>query len=300
MAPSEAALGSALEFTRLNMLMQLTSGDPRVAIGLIDGPVAMTLPELADVVIREISVGGHCSRTGSEACEHGTFVAAMLVARRDSVALGICPACSLLVRSIFPETGSVERSMPSAHPNGLALAIIDTVDAGARVLNISAALTQAELQSERKVSDALTYAAQRGVLVVAAAGNQASIGSSIITRHPSVIPVVGCDLKGRPTNESNLGGSIGRKGLRAPGESVTSLGPAGQSLVFRGTSVAAPFVTGTIALLWSEFPEANAAAIRSAVTQSSSGQRRTINPPILDAWGAYQRLNDARARRTVS
>ena len=49
--------------------------------------------------------------------------------------------------------------------------------------------------------------------MVAAAGNQGTLGSSAITRHPWVIPVVACDLRGRPMNESNLGSSIGRRGL---------------------------------------------------------------------------------------
>ena len=60
--------------------------------------------------------------------------------------------------------------------------------------------------------------------MVAAAGNQGTVGSSVITRHPWVIPVIACDLQGRPTTESNLGSSIGRRGLAAPGENIASLG----------------------------------------------------------------------------
>ena len=92
------------------------------------------------------------------------------------------------------------------------------------------------------------------MIVVAAAGNQGALGSSAITRHPWVIPVVACDDRGRPTNESNLGGSIGRRGLSALGAGVTSLAAEGEPLTLGGTSVAAPFVTGAIALLWSDFP----------------------------------------------
>ena len=90
--------------------------------------------------------------------------------------------------------------------------------------------------------------------MVAAAGNQGTVGSSAITRHPWVIAVIGCDLEGRPTTESNLGSSIGRGGLAAPGQNITSLGTNGKPQTSGGTSVAAPFVTGAIALLWSEFP----------------------------------------------
>ena len=45
-----------------------------------------------------------------------------------------------------------------------------------------------------------------------------------------------------------LGSSIGRRGLSAPGDAITSLSAAGPPLTLGGTSVAAPFVTGTIAL----------------------------------------------------
>ena len=99
---------------------------------------------------------------------------------------------------------------------------------------------------------------RRGAIVVAAAGNQGALGGFAITRHPWVIPVTACDNRGMPISESNLGGSIGRRGLAAPGDAVTSLSAAGQVLTFGGTSVAAPFVTGAIALLWSEFRGASA------------------------------------------
>jgi len=56
-----------------------------------------------------------------------------------------------------------------------------------------------------------------------------------------------------------------------------------------GTSVAAPLVSGTIALLWSEFPDITANQLRREVTQSEA-RRRTVVPPLLDAWAAYRAL----------
>ena len=101
-------------------------------------------------------------------------------------------------------------------------------------------------------------------------------------------------------NDSNLGGSIGRRGLSAPGDGVTSLGAEGQPLTLGGTSVAAPFVTGTIALLWSEFPAATAAQVKLAVTQASASRRVSVVPPLLDAEAAYQTLSMANARRRTA
>ena len=64
----------------------------------------------------------------------------------------------------------------------------------------------------------------------------------------------------------------------------------GAPLALGGTSVAAPFVTGTIALLWSMFPRASAAEVKHAVTMSAHGRRTTIVPPLLEAWASYQTM----------
>jgi subtilisin family serine protease len=180
--------------------------------------------------------------------------------------------------------------MPSAAPEELAEAIVVCIREGARVLNISAALTQPSSQGERSLQLALDYAAVKRTIVVAASGNQGSVGSTALTRHPWVIPVAACDLRGWPLSQSNLGSSIGRRGLLAPGEDIISLGALGTPMPIGGTSAAAPFVTGAVALLWSEFPGASAVQVKFAVTQASI-PRKTITPPLLNAWQAYQTIS---------
>jgi subtilisin family serine protease len=196
----------------------------------------------------------------------------------------------LLVRPIFVETVAATGDMPSARPEELAQAILDCIAAGARVLNVSAAIAQPTIKNERIVEEALDQAARRGVIVIAAAGNQGTLGSTAITRHPCVIPVVAYDQQGKPVGYSNLGSSIGRRGLGAPGEKITSLGAEGKQLTLGGTSAAAPFVTGTVALLWSEFLHASATDIRLSVTQHDSVRRNSVVPPLLNAWRSYQSL----------
>lgn len=282
-------MSNPLYLIKLTTLMDLTAGRPEITIGLIDGPVNMTHPDLASENILEIpGKSGACAHASSAACMHGTFVAGILSAKRNSKAPAICPACTLLVRPIFAETA--QGQMPSAKPEELAAAIIECINEGARVLNLSVALAQPSSRGERELEDALDYAAKRGVILVAASGNQGTIGSSSITRHPWVIPIVACDPQGRPIGISNLGSSIGRRGLCAPGDSITSLGTESKPLTLGGTSVAAPFVTGTIALLWSIFSDATATEIKLAVTKTSASRRTTIVPPLLDAWTAYQAI----------
>jgi subtilisin family serine protease len=283
---------SILDLVKLTPLMEITSGRPEVTIGVIDGPVAVSNPDLVRENIREVSgkINGRC-QSKSIACAHGTFVAGILCAKRNSVAPAICPDCTLLVRPIFPETTSGNEPLPSATLEELAAAIIECVDAGARLVNLSAALLKLpSSRGERTLENALDYAAKRGTLVVVAAGNQGTVGSTVITRHPWVITVAACDFRGRPLSESNLGSSIGRRGLSAPGEGINSLATEDKPLASRGTSVAAPFVTGAIALAWSEFPTASAAHVRLAVRQAHEPRRAAVVPPLLNAWAIYEAM----------
>jgi subtilisin family serine protease len=279
-----------LDIVNLTPLMDIASGKAQTIVALIDGPVALSQPAFAGRNIREISTGvsGRCTQTSSVACTHGTFLAGILCANRGSNVLSVCPDCTLLIRPIFIETTLEFEQMPTATPEALAAAIIESIDSGAQVINMSIALTQPSFEGERKLEEALNYAVRRGVITVAAAGNQGTLASSVITRHAWVVPVVACDSSGKPINSSNLGSSIGRRGLMAPGDAVKSIGVEGEPVILGGTSVAAPFVTGTIALLWSEFPTAKAIEVKSAVTQVYAGKRKTVVPPLLDAWAAYQ------------
>jgi len=286
----EPGIKGYLDLIRLTPLMERTHGTAEIKIGLIDGPVLIDHPELATENIREVprELAAACALSSSVACKHGTFVAGMLLAKRGSAAPAICPGCSLFVRPIFQETNSGNGPMPSATPQQLASAIVETVAAGARILNLSAGLVQPSAKGERELQSALDYAAQRGTIVVAAGGNQGIVGSSVITRHPWVIPVAGCDRQGKPLSQTNLGGSIGRRGILGPGDNIASLGSEGKPVTFGGTSVAAPFVTGTVALLWSEFQTASATELLLAVRGPRGPNRTAIVPPLLDAWSAHQ------------
>jgi subtilisin family serine protease len=281
-----------LDLVRLPGLMLLTAGKSEIAIALIDGPVAVGHPHLAQESIQDLTgaPATACRAPGGAACLHGTLVAGVLVAQRTSAAPAICPGCRLLVRPIFVEAPSTHGHMPAATFDELASAVWEALEAGARVINLSAAPGSPSARGEQQVREALDEAAARGTLVVAAAGNAGSLASSVITRHPWVIPVVACDVEGRLLSWSNLGTSIGKHGLRAPGDGVVSLGTDAASATFSGTSAAAPFVTGTIALLWSLFPAASAAQVRRSIARAH-GRRVAVVPPLLDAWSAYEAMS---------
>ncbi|MEU6720451.1 S8 family serine peptidase [Nonomuraea sp. NPDC046802] len=104
-----------------------------------------------------------------------------------------------------------------------------------------------------------------------------------------MVPAVAYDVLGRPAKASNFGHSIGRSGVGAPGERITNLAADGDLHLFGGTSAAAAFVSGAMALLWSESPRATAASIRRAVIHSTT-RRSSVVPPLLNAWKAYRNL----------
>jgi subtilisin family serine protease len=272
---------SPLDLVRLTPVMERTRGRPEVAIGLIDGAVATSHPALTGENIRHLG-----DKAAGAASVHGTFVAGILSARRGSPAPAICPGCTLLVRPLFMQ-GRGE--LPSATPAELARAIVDCVEAGAQILNISAALVGASGRGERVIDEAIAHTARRRVITVVAAGNDGALASSALTRHPWVLPVVATDARGRVSACSNLAASIARRGLGAPGERIVSVGPGDEPLALDGTSAAAAIVTGAVALLWSERRDATAAALRAAIA-GVTRRRTTITPPLLDAWSAYRTL----------
>lgn len=291
--PGGQDLAGPVAMLGLQPLLDACTGSPDVRIGLVDGPVQAGHPDLAGARLRALPSGRPvgCLATAGEACIHGTFVAGILSARRGSGAPGLCPGCQLLVRPIFTEPGRAGGQIPHTSAEELAHAIAECIDAGAWIINVSASLSRVQAGSARAVEQVLDRAARQGVLVVAAAGNQATVGSTVLTRHPWTVPVVGYDRQARPMNQSNLAGSIGRRGLGAPGERITSLSPAGGTHALSGTSAAAPFVTGTVALLWSLFPDATAVEIKSATAGGPGTRRATVVPPLLDAGQAYRSMS---------
>jgi subtilisin family serine protease len=298
---AEACPRGPLELTKLTGLMHRSSGSAAVKIGLVDGPVFTQHADFPPQKLQYISGNNRtCTELSSKACMHGTFVAGILSAKRGSIAPAICPGCVLLIRPIFFEKTAAADLGPSTTPLELATAINDCIDAGARIINLSLAVARPSLRVEEPLESALNRAVRRNVIVVAAAGNQGTLGGTSITRHPWVIPVVGCDLSGRPLHDSNLGSSIGRRGLSAPGASVTSLRVAGQIVTLSGTSFAAPFVTGAIALLWSEFSYATASEIKVALCGAPPLRRTSVAPPLLNAAAAYNILLAARLRSRIA
>jgi subtilisin family serine protease len=286
--------------TRLHSLMKLSSGNPDITIGVIDGPVDFSHAAFNGSKIRTVkdSQIGACKNANDIACTHGTFIAGILCARRGLAAPAICPDCEILLNTIFREgaknASSNDIISPSATPEELSNAIIETIDEGAKIINLSLGLSSSSLTSYDNLQEAYDYALQKGVIIVVAAGNQGNIGNISLINHQWLLPVAACDENGRLNSMSNFGPSIGNRGIIAPGVNIRSTYPGGQYTNMSGTSFAAPFVTGVIALLWSIFTNATASMIKYAITTGASNlRRRSIIPPLLNAEETYKLLKNA-------
>jgi subtilisin family serine protease len=286
MTPTATLREQALDLTGLRPVMERGEGRADVRIGLIDGPIALDHPDLADAHIETLG--------GADADQaHGTFVAGVLCAARGGEAMAICPGCTIVHLPLF----AAEGGPVVVEPDVLATALLTCVDAGVDVINLSATTAAPSLAGAPRLEEALTYAARRGVAVVAAAGNQGTVGSSAITRHAGVIAVSACGPDGRPAAFANLGAFAARRGVLAPGVDVTSLDPGGGTVASSGTSAAAPFVTGAIALLLSLLPHISAYDARTALLDARAGRARSITPGLLAADAAYAELERTRPRR---
>jgi len=289
-----------LNLVNLPPLMSLTQGCTDISVTLIDGPVNTGLSNFEGSTIRNISPDGkgECGQPDTFACDHGTLVAGVLLGRRGSTVTAICPGCTLLLRPIFSQTGDDPFGVPSASPEVLARAITEAVLAGTKIVNLSCGIARCSGRGESSLRSAISFAASRGVIVVAAAGNDGRVGGSCVTKDPWVIPVVAIDGSGRPTNECNLSATIGLRGLAAPGQDLPSVHSNGTPARFSGTSAACPVVAGTAALLWSEYPDCTASEIKQALT--GGARQRSIVPPAMDAWGAFQKLAAVARRRKMA
>ena len=136
----------------------------------------------------------------------------------------------------------------------------------------------------RSLHDAVIRAANAGILFVAAAGNDAlnndleesypaNINTTVRTTTQkaasfnSVISVAAIDKNGALASFSNHGSS--RVHIGAPGANIYSTFPSNRYAALNGTSMAAPHVTGAIALYASTHPNATVNSIREAILSSA-------------------------------
>lgn len=129
----------------------------------------------------------------------------------------------------------------------LAEAIISAVDGGNKVINISLG----SYGDSQILADAVAYASNYGVLVVAAAGNDGLNTITYPAAYPSVVSIGAYEAKGEHLNFSNGGEGLS---AAAPGYGIPAAWPGETGAVgFSGTSASAPVYTAAVASVMTQF-----------------------------------------------
>ena len=174
--------------------------------------------------------------------EHGTHVAGTIGAKGDNGvgSVGVCWDVSLMALKAFDEqgNGSVAEAIEAIHY---------AVENGARIINASWGLDE----RSRALDEAAQFAAEAGVLVVAAGGNSGWEAPFYPASFDTVLAVGATDARDARATFSNYGAYVD---VAAPGVNIFSTLPENRYGFQSGTSMAAPHVAGAAALVLTRFP----------------------------------------------
>lgn len=257
------------------------------------------------------STGEAIEFSGRDGNGHGTHVAGVIAALLNNnqgvagIAGGGVKLLPIKVTNLAGATDSVL----------LVEAIKRAIDKGADVINMSiGTLSAREPLLSQSLEAAIDLASQRGILVVAAAGNESdrSAGSvegvTVPAAYPKVIAVGAFNEAGGIANYSNGGPELD---ILAPGgegsDPILSTWPTYATLenlqrrvrtlnyaMASGTSMAAPHVSAVAALLLAREPEMTPAQVRARLIATADD----TGVAGFDADSGYGRLNADRALRS--
>jgi Subtilase family len=199
---------------------------------------------------------------------HGTMVAGIVHL--------VAPRAKILPLKAFSSDGT-------GYASNIIRAIYFATARGSKVVSMSFSFTN----SSSAMSDAIEYANSKGVICVAAAGNEGEEIKQYPASLSQVMGVASTSNSDTLSSFSNYGPEV--EWVAAPGENIVSTYPFGVYASSSGTSFSTPFVSGTAALLVS---------VDSSVNQSSAanaiGHAKYISPQLnrglLDAYQAVQSI----------
>jgi subtilisin family serine protease len=228
----------------------IATGNPDIVIGVIDSGISPH-PELAGRILPGINIPLGTA-VATDVCNHGTHVAGIIAATRNNGVgiAGVCGTAKLLPVVIVNPCSGLE--------TWVADGITWAVDNGADILNMS---LQYSLGSDY-LHAAVQYAAARGVPMVCATGN-ANSAVAFPARWPETVAVASVTAANVRALSSNYGPEVD---IAAPGDQIYSLSSSGGYLYKSGTSMAAPHITGIMALMRAINPGMSPSAMREAIS----------------------------------
>ena len=223
---------------------QKLAGKNQVKVAVIDTGIDRYHPDLNGTVIKSKNIINPMNPSSPNT--HGTHVAGIIAEKKDNGigGYGIDPAAKILSFDVFDED-------LWTFDYTIANAILEAVNQGAKVINISIG----GYSPSDVLKEAIDKAISKGVVVVAAAGNEASDYPVYPAKYEGVISVGSINKEKKLSDYSSYGPSTD---VVAPGEDIysTFYDPEKGSTFTRlsGTSMASPVVAGTAALLLSKHP----------------------------------------------
>ena len=231
----------------LNTVHQKGITGKGVTIAVIGGPVDTSNPALKGANITDKS---RCTIQDSpEGVRHSTDMAIILV----SPISGVAPDATLYNYQAF--TGSTT-SNGSCDSNGgrlntVAALINQAVEDGAQFISVS----QSVNESTNELKWAITNAITRGVIIVAAAGNEALPDDiTALGRYSGVLGVSAINSDGTFASYSNWGDGVVTAAFGGP--YTTYDVNTGEPVTVHGTSISTPLVAGMLALARQKWPDA--------------------------------------------
>ncbi len=239
---------------------QISRGD-NVVIAVIDSKIDVDQQNLAGAIADRYDAG--CGSSPPD--DHGTGMAGAIAAHGQL--LGVAPNAKIIAICAFGGTGHPQSDTINII-NGLNYAIAH----GARIVNMSFAGPH-----DPAFAQALQIAREKGVLLIAAAGNGGPKSAPLFPgADPNVMAVTATDENDRLFKGANQGDYVT---VAAPGVNILVPAPAGGAQLTTGTSVATANVSGVAALLIARKPSLRPEEVRAILVASAEHLGpRGINP----------------------
>ncbi|MEQ4608703.1 type VII secretion-associated serine protease mycosin [Streptomyces bacillaris] len=264
----------ALAALHTDRAWQTTKG-AGITVAVLDTGVDGSHPDLQGQVLPgKDLVGFGATRGDSSWALHGTAMAGIIAGRgngpgRADGVLGIAPEVRILpVRVILESKDPARAKARKTRGTALAEGIRWAADNGADVINLSLGDDSESAHPDPGEDSAIQYALSKGISVVASAGNGGEKGDRISypAAYPGVIAVTAVDEYGTHASFSTRRWYAT---VSAPGVDIVVANPDGHYYIEWGTSAAAAFVSGAVALVRAAHPGLDPAQIKKLLADTA-------------------------------